>query len=175
MTATLSCNCVTIDDAWSFKVAGGNSSFGGRLDMTGGRSVPTFGSTGAKIRVNPSTITDLTSSGSVNTAMGSSFGVDTLAATNTVTVADAAPVIIAGNSVAGTNVTLTRGWGLYNLGDEYIAKGLSVGTKVKRGDGTVNAFTGYYVGGTAGFTGTKTAGACTFTITGGIITDVTGC
>jgi subtilisin family serine protease len=30
-------------------------------------------------------------------------------------------------------------------------------------------------GGTAGFTGTKTAGSCTFTIQGGIITNVSGC
>jgi hypothetical protein len=38
---------------------------------------------------------------------------------------------------------------------------------------------GYYVGsptaGTAGFTGTKVAGSCVFTIQGGIITNVTGC
>jgi len=107
--------------------------------------------------------------------MGSSFGVTTLAATNPITVSDAAPLIVAGNSVAGTNVTLTRGWGIYNLGDEYIAKGLSVGTKVKRGDGTINANTAYYVGGVIGYTGTKTAGACTLTISGGIITNVTGC
>ncbi len=39
---------------------------------------------------------------------------------------------------------------------------------------TVNA-SGYSVSGTAGFTGTKTAGSCVFTINGGIITNVTGC
>ena len=33
----------------------------------------------------------------------------------------------------------------------------------------------FYVNGAAAFTGTKTAGACTFTISGGIITSVTGC
>jgi hypothetical protein len=33
----------------------------------------------------------------------------------------------------------------------------------------------YNVGGLTGFTGTKTAGACTLTITGGVITNVTGC
>ncbi len=34
---------------------------------------------------------------------------------------------------------------------------------------------GYSFGGSAGFTGVKTAGPCTFTIKGGIITSVTGC
>lgn len=39
---------------------------------------------------------------------------------------------------------------------------------------TVNA-SGFKVSGTAGYTGTKTAGSCVLTITGGIITSVTGC
>jgi hypothetical protein len=34
---------------------------------------------------------------------------------------------------------------------------------------------GYSFNGVAGFTGTKTAGTCVFTIQGGIITKVTGC
>jgi len=33
----------------------------------------------------------------------------------------------------------------------------------------------FYAGATAGFSGTKVAGACTLTISGGIITAVTGC
>ena len=40
--------------------------------------------------------------------------------------------------------------------------------------GTVRG-TGFNAGGTAGFTGTKTAGSCVLTISGGIITNVTGC
>jgi len=175
MTATLSCNCVSITSPWSFKVASGNASFGGRLEIATSRSVPTFGSTGANIRVNPFTITDTSSTGTVNNAMGSSFGVTTLAATNPITVSDAAPLIVAGNSVAGTNVTLTRSWGFYNLGDQYIAQALAVGTKAKGSAGTVNAASGYLTNGVSGYTGTKTAGACTLTISGGIITNVTGC
>jgi len=34
---------------------------------------------------------------------------------------------------------------------------------------------GYNIGATAGYTGTKTAGSCTLTIQGGLITNVTGC
>lgn len=40
--------------------------------------------------------------------------------------------------------------------------------------GTANAVS-YKVNGTPGFSGTKTAGSCVFTISGGIITNVTGC
>ncbi len=39
----------------------------------------------------------------------------------------------------------------------------------------IPASTSYGVGAAQGFTGTKTAGNCVFTITGGIITNVTGC
>lgn len=39
----------------------------------------------------------------------------------------------------------------------------------------INAGNSYWVGTTLGFTGTKTAGTCVLTITGGIITNVTGC
>lgn len=42
-------------------------------------------------------------------------------------------------------------------------------------DAWMNAVSGYQVGGVNGFTGTKVAGACTLTIAGGIITNVTGC
>lgn len=41
--------------------------------------------------------------------------------------------------------------------------------------GYVNPSAGYKINGTAGFTGTKVAGSCTFYINGGIITNVTGC
>ena len=39
----------------------------------------------------------------------------------------------------------------------------------------VNGASGFQYNGTSGYTGTKTAGSCTFTIQGGIITNVTGC
>ena len=39
----------------------------------------------------------------------------------------------------------------------------------------VNTTSGYSVSGVAGFSGTKTAGSCVLTISGGIITNVTGC
>jgi hypothetical protein len=41
--------------------------------------------------------------------------------------------------------------------------------------GAVSAVSGFKFNGTAGFTGTKTAGSCLMTIQGGIITNVTGC
>jgi hypothetical protein len=41
--------------------------------------------------------------------------------------------------------------------------------------GSLNVLGGYKVSGAAGFTGTKTAGSCVFTINSGIITNVTGC
>ncbi len=41
-------------------------------------------------------------------------------------------------------------------------------------DGTAN-FSGYRVGGTPGYTGTKTMGACSWTVQGRIITGVSGC
>ena len=40
---------------------------------------------------------------------------------------------------------------------------------------SVDAVNGYKVNGTAGFSGTKTAGTCVLTIQSGIITNVTGC
>jgi hypothetical protein len=40
---------------------------------------------------------------------------------------------------------------------------------------TVNATSGYQINGAPGFTGTKTAGSCVFSIVGGIITGVSGC
>lgn len=61
---------------------------------------------------------------------------------------------------------------------EYATRATSTGAPTVRfsvdNAGAVNA-TSYKVGGTAGFSGTKTAGACTFTISGGVITNVTGC
>jgi hypothetical protein len=42
-------------------------------------------------------------------------------------------------------------------------------------NGVANASAGFGFNGTPGFTGTKIAGSCTFTIQGGIITNVTGC
>ncbi len=42
-------------------------------------------------------------------------------------------------------------------------------------DGIINDTAGFSVNGTKGFTGTKKAGSCVFTIKGGIITNVTGC
>jgi hypothetical protein len=58
--------------------------------------------------------------------------------------------------------------------------GLSVGAPIATSSsmsaGTfINALTGFEFNGTAGYTGTKTAGSCVLTIQGGIITNVTGC
>jgi hypothetical protein len=60
---------------------------------------------------------------------------------------------------------VTHGFGIYQasaMDNNYFA-------------GTVNSVGGFQSNGTPGFTGTKTAGGCVFSISGGIITNVTGC
>jgi hypothetical protein len=52
---------------------------------------------------------------------------------------------------------------------------LSIGRNGSLRGQSVNSVLGFQFNGTAGFTGTKTAGTCVFTIQGGIITNVTGC
>jgi len=58
----------------------------------------------------------------------------------------------------GTN---TPGWGV-----DVEGSGLA---------GMINSKGGYLINGVSGFTGTKVAGSCTFTLAGGIITGVSGC
>jgi hypothetical protein len=62
---------------------------------------------------------------------------------------------------SGNNVSIDDAGNIYSSGNIGAA-------------GTLNV-AAYKVGGTNGFTGTKTAGSCVFTINGGIITNVTGC
>ena len=75
-----------------------------------------------------------------------------------------------------TDDTITSGYpGMfgYNAGaklSNFFAGNLSAST-----NDAINFNGPISVNGTAGFTGTKTAGSCTFTITNGLITNVTGC
>lgn len=78
--------------------------------------------------------------------------------------------------------TSTFAWNTNSTDDVYFHTPLS-GGNVSAGTGSAAGIShagvfngsGYSVNGTAGYTGTKTAGSCVFTISGGIITAVTGC
>ena len=52
---------------------------------------------------------------------------------------------------------------------------LTDGTGDLATSGLMQSGTGFKMGGAVGFTGTKTAGTCVLQISGGIITNVTGC
>jgi hypothetical protein len=81
---------------------------------------------------------------------------------------------------AGASISDVGGWGdLAGSGAGLRLDGGSTPIFINTGSfnaglDTVNALN-FSVGGVIGFTGTKTTGSCTFTIQGGIITNVTGC
>lgn len=62
-----------------------------------------------------------------------------------------------------------------DLGFYRISSGLIANPKNFIGYGTIDTVSGFKANGVAGFSGTKTAGACVFTISLGIITNVSGC
>lgn len=167
---------VAITNAWALYVASGNTLLTGGLKIGGSRSLPAWGTAGPELQIPTGvTLTDTSSSGTVASAHANTIGQATFAATSATTYTNAATLYIQNAPTAGTNVTITRGWGIYNASNNYVGGSLSVGTTVQSGAGTVNATGGYYANGVAGFTGTKVAGTCTFNISGGIITSVTGC
>lgn len=103
-------------------------------------SAPSWTTAGIQLRTAGSTYTDNSTaiSGTAATATFASFAVPTLAATNaTVTTTNAAVVYIAGNPTAGTNMTITNGWGLWNVGNERIDGSVLLGgTLTKPGGAT---------------------------------------
>lgn len=82
------------------------------------RSQAAWGVSGVEMHTGGATYTDSsTVSGTVANAVFSSFTVPTLAATNaSITTTNAATVYIAGPPTAGTNQTITNGYGLWNVG-----------------------------------------------------------
>ncbi|MDB5254762.1 MAG: hypothetical protein JWL92_138, partial [Candidatus Nomurabacteria bacterium] len=83
----------------------------GILSIAGNRTAVAWGTNGINLQTAAATYTDSSTaiSGTATNNMVNTFGVPTLAATNTlVTYTNAATVYIAGAPVAGTNVTLTN-------------------------------------------------------------------
>jgi hypothetical protein len=86
------------------------------LEVNRNRSAVAWGTTGAHVSVAGNTITDISTaaSGTAASAVFSSFGQPTLAATNaSVTTTDAATVYIANAPAAGTNQTITNAYALW--------------------------------------------------------------
>lgn len=75
-----------------------------------------FGVTGNVLTVSSVTITDPISSGTVASAVQNAFGTPTFNATSVTTFTNAANVYIAGDAVGTGNVTVTNGYGLWNVG-----------------------------------------------------------
>lgn len=92
------------------------------IGMGGTKSVAAWGTFGTVASFNANsagtglTYTDSSSSGPVATATAISLAVPTFAASSATTFTDAANLYIAGDVGAGTNVTLTNSYGLWNVG-----------------------------------------------------------
>lgn len=88
---------------------------GANVHTAGAISQAAWTTNGLAVRVAAATYTDTSTAaaGTSASAVGSSFGITTLAGTNAITVTDGATVYIAGAAVAGANVTLTRGYALW--------------------------------------------------------------
>lgn len=108
-------NCYVCSNNSAFGV--GTSAPTSLLHITGTRSYAAWGTSGAQFRSAASTITDTStaSSATVAAANFNSFGIPTLATTNTtITYSDSATVYIAGVPAAGANTpTLTRPWAIW--------------------------------------------------------------
>lgn len=75
-----------------------------------------WGTNGVMFDVRAGTSNDTASSGTVASAVANSFAVQTFRAQSATTYTNAANVYIAGDVAAGTNVTLTNSYGLWNVG-----------------------------------------------------------
>jgi len=98
----------------------GTNSPAGLLTLGGNVSAPSWNNNGINLQTLAASYTDSSTpaSGSVYYNMVNSFGIPTLAATNTaVTYSNAATVYIAGVPVAGTNATIQNKYSLFTNGD----------------------------------------------------------
>lgn len=96
---------VTVTNRYALSVAGDARMLGGGLQFTGAISLPSYANTGAMIRQSGATITDTTSTGTIDNNYVNVFGASTLAASSAVTYTAAASLYVA-PPVAGTNVTI---------------------------------------------------------------------
>ena len=79
---------------------------------TATRLAAAWGATGQLLQINPCTLKDTSSSGTVANVVASSIGVPTLNASSATTYTKASSLYIAGAPTAGTDVTTTNGYAL---------------------------------------------------------------
>ena len=98
------------------RAVGGAAQFIRPLFVGATTSNSAWGVNGQALRSIAATYTDTSSSGTVASAVGNSFGIPTFAASSSTTFTNAANLYIAGDVATGTNVTLTNSYGLWNVG-----------------------------------------------------------
>ena len=109
-------------------------------------SVAAWGTTGVAFAVNYSTntatITDSSSSGTVGSAVGASIGIPTFAATSSTTYTNAASFYVDGDVAAGTNVTISNSYGIWNAGKSRLVGRVDApgGVNINPGGGGGNAY-----------------------------------
>lgn len=101
-----------------------------RLDLAGNISAAAWTTSGIAFNSRSATYTDTSSSGTVAQVVGNSFGGPTFAASSSTTITNAATLYIAAAPTAGTNVTITKTWGIYSDTTQgtYLKGGLAIGT-----------------------------------------------
>lgn len=100
-----------------------------------------WGVNGVISNTTANTWIDNSSSGTVASAVASSFAVPTFAASSATTFTNAANLYIAGDVAAGTNVTLTNSYGLWNAGKTRLDGAVSVPTAaVQLGNDTTSTW-----------------------------------
>lgn len=106
---------------------------------------------------------------------------------NTGTIVSSGDITLPNLNVLGTNVNYSTSWLTYVPATNWVVRDVvnglarftvvkgTAGTLAAQVDGIFNATTGYQINGVSGYTGAKTAGSCSLTVVGGIITNITGC
>lgn len=138
------------------------ATFGDNSLLSLGNNVtfPAWTVNGAVLNSIARTYTNGTSTGTVAAIALHSLAASTLAATNATTFTDAANLYIAGDVAAGTNVTLTNSYGLWNVGKTRLDGAVSFNGTAADSNiaaylaGSVNGATGKY-----GFTDERVAGS----------------
>lgn len=87
-----------------------------KFHITGNVSAASWTTNGLGFRVAAATYTDTDGAGTRATGVAHSFGAPTIAASNAVTITEAANVFINGNVTAGANMTITNNYGLWIKG-----------------------------------------------------------
>lgn len=109
---------------------------GASLHVSGDLSRSSWLTGGVQFRAAGGTFTNTSAAATYATAVASSFGQPTFAASNAGTiVTDAATLYIAAEPAAGTNMTLTNTWGLWNIGKTRLDGVLKLGAGVNNDGG----------------------------------------